>query len=519
MEPNGELVNRRRILPTLAVVLVLLLSGCGDEAVDGPDGLTVIDTGTSNASDAESTDAMEGGGDDVATALPDKCKSDKDCIAFDAVCDKSVKGGRCVQCLQDGDCLGNSERCIANVCKEVDLCKSDKACLPLGKVCNKAAGVCVECLASADCGAEQLCKAFACVDKPKSCKSSKDCSSEGKVCNKKLSVCVECIADLDCDVGSYCNVDVCATWVCKPAQTACTPDAKLKTCKDDGSGWTVSVCSGGKDCVNGACQATVCAAGSKVCQDGKLGTCSADGTKVEGLVACKSGETCVKDKCVGGSCSPGQKTCIDAKTVGTCQANGKDYEFSPCKAPNVCEAGACKAKICDPGKVFCKDGNLMLCSGSGGGAETGEDCKAKGLTCKSGKCVKAGACTAGEVLCTADKKATKTCKADGSGFVQLSCPAGWICLGKKCQQLICDAGALYCADNDVKKCGIDGTSAKLVAACGVSKQCAQGACISNKCTPGATVCLNKTMLLTCQASGIGYLSSACTSACSGGKCS
>lgn len=515
-------ITNRWSLPTylwFGIASTSLIIGCSDKASEGPDTLTVIDTGSGKDGGAQADgEAAADSVADAASSLPDKCKSDKDCIAFDAVCDKSVTGGKCVQCIQDGDCLGDSEKCIQNTCKKVDKCDSDKDCLALNKVCNKSAGLCVDCMSEADCGAEQLCKNNLCVAKPKVCKSSKDCIAEGKVCDKTNGICVECLGNVDCEDGQYCKGDVCAPWACKPNATKCTPDKKLQKCTENGDAWVTSACSGGKDCVDGQCQQTVCTPGAKTCSEGKLGDCSGDGTKVENLISCNKGETCVKDKCVGTACTPGTKTCLDNKSLGTCQPNGKDFEITVCKAPKVCETGGCVDKVCEPGKLFCEASKLMLCSSSGGAAEVADDCPAKGLSCVNGKCGNAGACTPNSVVCTSDKKGTKTCKADGSGYVLLACPANWLCTGGKCVEVICEPNELFCSASDVKKCGTDGTTATVVTTCEATKQCAQGACIPKQCTAGATVCQDKQTLLTCKANGDGYSSNPCPNACSSGKC-
>jgi len=113
-----------------------------------------------------------GGGDPVT---PNASKGDDANANADA---SGVTGGTAdVADVEAGDGAGVDAETHGDATNTVDSsadagpvpCKSDKDCLAIDLVCNKAKALCVACNADVDCAAEFSCTANVCVPPPTSC--------------------------------------------------------------------------------------------------------------------------------------------------------------------------------------------------------------------------------------------------------------------------------------------------------------------------------------------------------------
>ena len=367
-------------------------------------------------------------------------------------------------------------------------CKSDKDCLALDQVCNKTAGFCVQCNDSNDCGDDETCKGNSCVGPPQKCASSKDCADANQLCDKVAGICVECVTVDDCAAGQSCQDTVCVDVACKPGATGCKDATTLSICADDGLSAVSVPCPTGQGCAEGTCTtATVCKPGASACE-GQLTllSCNGDGSawiktpcEVKHLCATKGGSSL----CEAATCTPGALVCVGDK-IAECSSTGEPSDISDDCAlkGKTCEAGLCVDKpvgVCSSGSKLCEGDSAKVCKADGGAWEN-VDCTVDSKVCKDGACVAPPpVCTAGELGC--DGGATKTvCKADGSGWDATPCGSQSACSAGVCEKTLCTPGAHDCVDGKTEKsCAPDGKSWTDVTTCATTNSCAEVSCQAN----------------------------------------
>lgn len=367
-------------------------------------------------------------------------------------------------------------------------CKSDKDCLALDQVCNKTAGFCVQCNDSNDCGDDETCKGNSCVGPPQKCASSKDCADANQLCDKVAGICVECVTVDDCAAGQSCQDTVCVDVACKPGATGCKDATTLSICADDGLSAVSVPCPTGQGCAEGTCTtATVCKPGASACE-GQLTllSCNGDGSawiktpcEVKHLCATKGGSSL----CEAATCTPGALVCVGDK-IAECSSTGEPSDISDDCAlkGKTCEAGLCVDKpvgVCSSGSKLCEGDSAKVCKADGGAWES-VDCTVDSKVCKDGACVAPPpVCTAGELGC--DGGATKTvCKADGSGWDATPCGSQSACNAGVCEKTLCTPGAHDCVDGKTEKsCAPDGKSWTDVTTCATTNSCAEVSCQAN----------------------------------------
>ena len=296
-----------------------------------------------------------------------KCKSDKDCAAF-----------------EDGDACNGTLRCQANDCvidpSTVVTCSADAApCVTLE--CGPKTGLCGE--------------------KPKvSPDGSKIPCDDGNLCTQFEFCLVGGIcaggAPLLCDDG-----DLCTTDSCDPA-TGCTV-----TAADPTAGLP---CDDGNQCTMGdACGPSGCDPGTNVCQCTVDADCAAydDGDVCTGGLVCKQG-ACQPDG-TAVTCDPaGGGVCTEfkcASDTGKCELKAK-ADGSACDDSQICDSGLCQAGLCiGGGPPPCDDGNPCTkdsCDpvlGCGHVIQAGLFCE-DGDPCTAGMaCDAAGVCSGGQDVC------------------------------------------------------------------------------------------------------------------------
>jgi len=408
-------------------------------------------------------------------------------------------------CAKPSDCPPG-QRCLGGACRAEIACSGDKACAAVAAVCSAKLGVCVACQSGADCATDHACKANTCLSKPAACASTKACAV-GQVCAKATGLCVECEVASDCAAPYICVDTLCApdpVPPCTPGVHECHSPIALLTCTASGAK-VIEDCPPGQVCVGGACQPPICPAGVKVCQGTDVLPCNDTGTAWRPAVDCPGDATCVDGDCVDLQCSPGAKSCSQSG-VATCDAAGQSVTVTPCPpgfacaakpepaclkkicqpkalgcqdkdvvqcdetgtstafklacgAGQVCNAGACAKEVCKSGQAFCDGAKAMQCSATGAAKFLVKDCGQAGDTCSNGLCAKTPLCTAKATTC--ENGVQKTCKGDGSGWIEAGCDDG-----NPCTTDGCAAGAcvhLPVADNT--PCG--GGSACIGGACKV----------------------------------------------------
>lgn len=435
--------------------LVGCAAGCGtasDKAdASAPDAADQADTGVVDSASVDADMADIGANDDVATAL-----------------DAST-----------GDADGS---------EAATPCKSDKECLAQDRVCDKAASVCVQCNDSNDCGDDEACKSHVCVGPPKACVSSKECAATNQLCDKVAGICVDCLSADDCAAGQGCLETVCVDVVCKPGATACKDTSTLGVCAADGLSVVEVPCPSGQGCAGGLCTtATVCKPGTSACEGvATLLSCNGDGSawiktpcEAKHLCATKGGLSL----CEVATCTPGALVCVGDK-IAECSSSGEPSDISDDCAlkGKACEAGVCVAKqvaVCMAGSKSCDGDKAKVCKADASDWEV-VDCASLGKTCDAGDCVAkvVTVCTAGAVGCDGPNKAV--CKADGTGWDLVGCGPKAACNAGVCEPTLCTPNSQDCVDAKTQKtCAPDGKSWIDVTACASTNVCAESACKAN----------------------------------------
>ncbi|HUU01785.1 MAG TPA: hypothetical protein VM425_10110 [Myxococcota bacterium] len=430
------------------------------------------------------------------------------CASESKLCDAA--GGRCVDCLTDGDCDDGVD------------CTTDS--------CDGGAGTCGSLPDDALCPDDGVfCNGPESCDAANGCVSGGDpCFSQGLVCDEATGLCRTCVQAGDCDDGVACTTDTCDTGTClfTPDDTACPDDGvfcngpeicdRQAGCVGDGDPCTGlgQLCDAGNglcvdcladsDCFDGvACTDDVC--------DNGLGTCSSsaddancdDGAWCNGseicdaLAGCRAGTApncvdgvaCTDDSCNEGSDScdnlPNDSACNDGNmcTLNTCDA------LAGCQTANndgaVCAIGACSSTclngLCDGctcnAASDCNDGVSCTVDDCSGGMCTNVPSNS---LCNDGAwCNGAEICDA---LAGCQAGTAPNC-GDGVDCTDDSCNEGTDSCDNLANNANCDDGA-WC--NGPERC-----DALLGCQPGVAPNCNDGvSCTDDSCNEGTDSCDN-----------------------------
>ena len=336
-----------------------------------------------NVSVAEGTPCMTGVCDGAAmNPACVECVDDGDCLGADAHCDTDTN--TCEQCVNDADCndsnVCTTDVCNANTCSNtnnVAACNDGDACTE-NDTCGggSCAGTALDCDDSNVC-TDDSCNAGACVNS-----NNTESCDDGDLCTTS-DVCAGGAcggAAVDCGDGLACTADACddGDGSCDTTVTvgcaidnACwtdgqvNPDNACETCDEGASTtlWTLAngcePCTMDADCMD---------PDEPVCDTGS-GTC----------VECDSGKTAL---CTGESpiCDTDSKSCVGCASDVQCDGLGADVPAcdTDTGACFLCTAEndlACVGDLtaCDDGAhecVECTDSDVSACVD----AEVGEAC-------------------------------------------------------------------------------------------------------------------------------------------------
>ncbi|HUU01786.1 MAG TPA: hypothetical protein VM425_10115 [Myxococcota bacterium] len=267
------------------------------------------------------------------------CSQDGDCNDSVACTTDSCDAGTCIftpddnACPDDGDFCNGTEICD----RQTGCVGNGDPCAGSGQLCDTAGGRCVDCLADGDCNDGVTCTDDACDNLTGMCASIANDANcdDGAWCNGSetcdaLQGCLPGTAP-DCDDGVSCTDDGCneGTDSCDhpPNDSLCTDGnicttntcdalADCQTNDNDGAACTVAGCT--STCLGGLCDGCTCGNASD----------------------CDDGVACTVDDCAGGMCTnvPSNALCDDGAWC-----NGPET----CDAQQGCQAGA--APNCDDG--------------------------------------------------------------------------------------------------------------------------------------------------------------------------
>lgn len=379
------------------------------------------DHGSAMSPDVPSSDVPSREGVDVVEQRPDLapaidvvdaglvlCRSDLECVARGAVCDRLR--GFCVACRADRDCP-SGQTCLGDRCARSRACTTHRDCP--GQLCDAARGLCVDCASTVDCLSGGTCVNGGCVEAPSTCRSTRECTARGQVCDSARGVCVECVVDSDCGGELLCGSDrLCAGRVCVPGSRACVGATRVRVCDVHGTSQTETDCASGEGCVNGTCRLRVCVPRAMTCDDATTrSTCSDDGF-TRTTQRCAAGERCEGGVCVSQSCVPLSVTCASSTARRVCDSTGSSSMVITCSgAPNAtgrCDADSCLLQ-CDPHFADCDRSSFNGCevdlrSVVANCGACGTVCPAPigtAASCTNGVC--STACTSGRGDCDGDR--------------------------------------------------------------------------------------------------------------------
>lgn len=254
----------------------------------------------------------------------------------------------------------------------------------------------------------------------------------------------ECASVQHCNLGQGPD---CA--LCLPNTFECEGDI-LKTCKNDGSGYTETDCAlEGEPCSRtaGACTEDVCSDGQRRCTDDDVleecnetrtgfvtvsecdvGLCDSQcGADTEcANPTCNDNECDVQNEpddtdCSGGVCN-GSGACVECTSPSHCSASGQCHTAT-------CSAGSCGESPKDSGEA-CTGG---YCNGSGSCVECTSDSHCGGATpvCLNGACVQCS--PAGADICASScSRQTRSCSSTGTWQNDTLCAGDAYCSDGAC---------------------------------------------------------------------------------------
>ena len=300
----------------------------------------------------------------------------------DGVCDP--KSGKCVDCINSGDCTGANECCLENTCVCCD-----------GFVRDPVTGECRpedECIGDDDCKDCEICykgkciprdcpDGYICVDDD--CKKICDCQKgdcpKGSVCveGREGCYCFECTGD--CETSGDCDQ------YCECVDGKCVPKKCIGTCHNgldcgEGCGCLDGECVScesldcdtckralGCECIGGKCMESICEGDCVMssdcgdgctCYEGECVPCSA--------FACDECDSIDGCKCVDGTCEDdGDGGCNDQLVINkkddTCDLEGVLTKETKCTCSPLTVLG--KARSITSGNVLMFDYEVQLRKG------------------------------------------------------------------------------------------------------------------------------------------------------------
>ncbi|HUU03248.1 MAG TPA: S8 family serine peptidase [Myxococcota bacterium] len=398
--------------------------------------------------------------DGNACTLADQCSggtctgSAKDCsdgnVCTNDSCNPS--NGNCTHnnntaTCDDGDACTINDSCSGGLCagsakdcSDANVCTDDS--------CNPSNGNCTHSNNNAACDDGDLCttddscSAGSCSGTAIDCDDSNACTDDS--CDI-ANGCINTPNNAACDDADACTTnDHCSTGSCTGSAIDCN-DTNL--CTDDScdsaSGCintpNAAACDDGNFCTtNDHCSAGACSGSAVDCDDAN--TCTDDSCdiasgciNVPNNAACDDGDACTaNDSCSAGACSGAAIDCDDANActddscnpaTGCAHTNNQAAcdDDDPCTMSDSCADGSCAgtSKDCSSFDGPCQQG---ICNTAGG------QCRAQpladGTVCEDGdQCTaedtcQAGACVAGENICTSSGGCG--CSASGSGSAPLA---------------------------------------------------------------------------------------------------
>ncbi|MCB9738943.1 MAG: hypothetical protein H6747_06725 [Deltaproteobacteria bacterium] len=291
-------------------------------------------------------------------------------------------------------------------------CKSDKDCIASDQVCDKDALRCVDCNGDVDCPSGESCKAHTCVPPATPCTSSKDCAALEQVCDKKVGSCVDCMGDEDCLGGALCVETICVAKACTKGQTRCGDDGALQLCASNELRWTTTQCPAGQSCTGGACGVDgpdAADAGSDAAETTAPDAATPDATTPDATTP----DTATPDTATPDTTTP------DTATPDTTTPDASETQLC---APNSVGCDGLVLQICaGNGSAWQAAGSCADSDPCTTDSCTPDGCKnlpaADGTACGEGKVCTAGSCGPAPNACGADAAASCNgkCGSQGTG--------------------------------------------------------------------------------------------------------
>ncbi len=525
----------RRIL-TLACAGLLLAAGTGcpsttecTQPSDCSGGKTCVDNKCVDPSSACSPECSGATPIcDTATKTCKACTATRGCTDG-KVCDTSVAGGKCVECLTSQACglelpvcdpatktcvtCTEDEGCeIGQTCNpevaggecQASACSEDLDCAatPATPICDTSASRCVVCTAARGCTAPATCDTSVPGGQCKGCTANAQCGGATPVCDTGAGRCVVCTSSEGCTAPATCDVTVQGGQCKQPGCNSsldCAATPATPVC--DTVAHKCVVCTSAEGCLNG-----------KRCDLGVEGgqcvdaTCAADGdcSGTPATPICDTtGGKCVVCTAARGCTAPA--TCDTSVTGGQCQG---------CTASSQCTGGT--AHVCDTAT-----GKCVACTDTEG-CDATEHCDttaAGGPRCVSNGCTDDAGCTGTPATPTCDT-ATGKCVVctEGAGCASplvcdlgvtngkcVDCLASGDCVGakevcdlaqKRCVTCtagegcaaptpVCDLGV---ADGQCVACAADGDCAAEGKVCDLSSKTCATCTAAKGCAAPTPVC-------------------------------
>lgn len=407
------------------------------------------------------------------------------------VCNGVSPAPMCVQCINDGQCSGNTPRCdtSTNTCGQ---CNADSQCND-GNSCTTdscSAGSCAH-IAQAP---GQACQGGVCngdTSHPAcvSCVSDAQCGGNTTHCDVAHNRCVQCTGDAECNDNNSCTLNSCVAGSCQTRPTPagqtceagyCNGSSRCVACLNAGQcndniECTVDTCDGGTchsrtssrgtTCQGGVCNGATppmcvaCVSDSQC--GGTTPHCNTQTSQCQACLndgQCEDGNQCTTNTCRAGACTTAPVSSGASCARGVCDTSSATPACVACLtdaqcrgATSHCNASAHSCQQCTS-DAHCDDGNACTDDSCGNGSCVHRP-TASGATCANGYCNGRASC----VQCVADGQCddTNACSTDACSNGRCThaparrgttCPNG-VCVGNSSAANACVA----CLDNS--QCG------------------------------------------------------------------